>query len=146
MAEVLFYHLERSRAEDVLPDLLEKSLARRWRAVLRLPDRDAVEAMDRHLWEYRDESFLPHGTDADAARHPIWLTDSETVPDDRDILFVLGGAPVPMSALGGLTRTVLLFTPAEAGPAREVWRDVKEQGLKASYWRQTPAGKWEQAA
>ena len=35
MTETLFYHLERRALEDVLPGLVEKSLERGWRAVIR---------------------------------------------------------------------------------------------------------------
>ena len=39
--EVWFYHLERSGLDQVLPDLLERTLARGWRALVRsdLPER-----------------------------------------------------------------------------------------------------------
>ena len=33
--EVWFYHLERTALEQALPDLLEKTLAKGWRAVVR---------------------------------------------------------------------------------------------------------------
>ena len=35
MTETLFYHLERRALEDVLPGMVEKSLERGWRAVIR---------------------------------------------------------------------------------------------------------------
>ena len=35
MTEVLFYHLQRQPLEAVLPTLLEKSLERGWRALVR---------------------------------------------------------------------------------------------------------------
>ena len=41
MTEVLFYHLERARLEGVLPGLLEKSLERGWKAVVRAGSRGA---------------------------------------------------------------------------------------------------------
>jgi len=39
MTEILFYHLERATLESVLPGLLEKSLERGWRAVVRAGSR-----------------------------------------------------------------------------------------------------------
>ncbi|MDB5454933.1 MAG: polymerase chi subunit HolC, partial [Caulobacter sp.] len=36
--DVWFYHLERSALEQVLPELLEKTLGRGWRALVRGPD------------------------------------------------------------------------------------------------------------
>jgi hypothetical protein len=39
MTEVLFYHLERASAQDVLPVLLLKTLERGWRAVVQVRQR-----------------------------------------------------------------------------------------------------------
>ena len=61
MAELLFYHLERSTLDAVLPQLLEKTLARGWKAVVRAGSDERVQALDAHLWTYRDDAFLPHG-------------------------------------------------------------------------------------
>ena len=62
MTEVLFYHLQRQPLERVLPALLEQSLERGWRVVVQAASDERVEALDAHLWTYRDDSFLPHGT------------------------------------------------------------------------------------
>ena len=64
MTEILFYHLQRQPLERVLPPLLEKSLERGWRVVVQAASDERVEALDAHLWTYRDDSFLPHGTRA----------------------------------------------------------------------------------
>ena len=61
MAEVLFYHLETRPLEAVMPLLLEKTLERGWRAVVEVGSRERAEALDAHLWSYRDDSFLAHG-------------------------------------------------------------------------------------
>ena len=58
--EVWFYHLERTGLDQALPELLEKTLARGWRALVRTPEPERVEHLDGWLWSYRDESFLPH--------------------------------------------------------------------------------------
>ena len=84
MTDVLFYHLERARLEAVLPDLLEKTLAKGWKAVVRTGAEADVKALDDMLWTWRDDSFLPHGAgdpnDAASARQPVWLTDGDDNP------------------------------------------------------------------
>ena len=45
----------------MLPPLLEKSLERGWRVVVQAGSQERVEALDAHLWTYREDSFLPHG-------------------------------------------------------------------------------------
>ena len=76
MTEILFYHLENLTLESVLPKLLEKSVERGWRAVVQASSDERVDVIDAHLWTYRDDSFLAHGTarDRDCAEHPVVVT------------------------------------------------------------------------
>src|SRR6476620_10858207 len=69
MTEAVFYHLIRKPLERALPELLEKSYERGWRVVVQVASDERVDALDAHLWTYRDDNFLPHGTarDGDAA-------------------------------------------------------------------------------
>ena len=62
MTEVLFYHLQNMSLENVLPPLLEKSLERGWRVVVQSTSQERADALDAHLWTYRDDLFLPHAT------------------------------------------------------------------------------------
>ncbi|MFT4252489.1 MAG: DNA polymerase III subunit chi, partial [Caulobacter sp.] len=74
--EIWFYHLERSSAEQVLPELLEKTLGRGWKALVRGGDPMRLNALDAHLWTFRDDSFLPHGLAEEplAERQPVLLS------------------------------------------------------------------------
>ncbi|MEO1106238.1 MAG: DNA polymerase III subunit chi, partial [Pseudomonadota bacterium] len=90
MSEVLFYHLEHQTLDDVLPLLLEKTLARGWRAVVEVSDESVRDHLDRHLWTYRDESFLPHAKQGDgpAERQPVWLTIGPDNPNGAAVCFL----------------------------------------------------------
>ena len=58
-AEVWFYHLERTGLEQALPELLEKTLQRGWKAVVRARERrSGMQHLDALLWTCRDDSFL----------------------------------------------------------------------------------------
>jgi DNA polymerase III subunit chi len=48
--EVLFYHLERQSLDAVLPQLVERALARGWRAVIQAGSEERVAALDSLLW------------------------------------------------------------------------------------------------
>ena len=82
MTEVLFYHLQNISIENVLPPLLEKSLERGWRVVVQAASEERADALDAHLWTYREDSFLPHATwraaDQRATDRPIgcWWYES----------------------------------------------------------------------
>lgn len=145
--EVWFYHLERSTLEQALPPLLEKSLQRGWRALIRGEDDARLNALDAHLWTYRDDSFLPHGRDDEnAARQPIVLTTSDGNPNGAKIIFLLDG--VETGDLTGVERAVRLFDGRDESTltaARAAWRAVKSSGAVVSYWKQSAEGRWEKA-
>ena len=75
MGEVRFYHLTERPLEQVLPVMLERSLERGWRVLVRGTEPARIEALSARLWTHGDASFLAHGTasDGDAARQPVWL-------------------------------------------------------------------------
>ncbi|MEM9222105.1 MAG: DNA polymerase III subunit chi [Pseudomonadota bacterium] len=146
MSEVMFYHLERQTLEDVLPVLLEKTLERGWRAVVEVPDPDIMDALDRHLWTYRDVSFLPHASERDdaGARQPIWLTTGQDTPNGASVRFLAHRAePTNVDAY---ERVVLLFSahePEAVTHARSLWKPLQGAGHACTYWQQTQAGAWE---
>jgi DNA polymerase III subunit chi len=146
LAEVLFYHLTESRLEEALPDLLEKSLARGWRVVVQTVTEESRDALDQHLWVFRDESFLPHGTDADSsgALQPILLTcDPAQAANDPQCRFMVGGA-VPDS-LTPYVRGVYLFDghdSVQLASARQRWTAEKASGHAVTYWQQTDDRRW----
>ena len=57
MTEVCVYDLQNMSAEYVLPPLLEQSLERGWRAAVQATSPERADALDAHLWTYRDDSF-----------------------------------------------------------------------------------------
>ena len=147
MTEVLFYHLQEQPIEKVLPNLLERSLERGWRAVVQASSEDRVDALDAHLWTFSDDSFLPHGTDreATAPEQPIVLTVGEDNPNGASVRFLIDGAPVPGNA-GSYQRLVLLFDggdPEAVAAARERWTAAKAQGFDVTYWQTDERGRWQ---
>ncbi len=146
MAEVLFYHLTESRLEDELPKLLERSLARDWRVVVQATTAERRDALDHHLWVFRDDAFLPHGTDAEAsgALQPILLTiDPAQAANQPHVRFMVEGA-VP-ATLEGCERGVYLFDGHDAdqlAAARARWTIEKAAGHVVTYWQQSDDRRW----
>ena len=144
--EVWFYHLERTGVDRALPMLLEKTLARGWRALVRAPDADGVAALDDKLWTYADDSFLPHGVEDDAmsARQPVLLSAAVTAPaNGAQALFLVDGAEA--GNLAGFERCILLFDGNDEtalNGARARWARFKAEGHPVSYWKQSLEGAW----
>lgn len=149
MAEVLFYQLDRQPLEQVLTLLLRKTLERGQKAVVQAGSEERIWALDSHLWTFSDESFLPHGTAADghAELQPIFLTQDDSNPNGAAFRFLIDG--VAFRDLAGYERAIYLFDGRLADEleiARDRWRQVKADGLEATYWRQNESGRWEKQA
>lgn len=149
MTETLFYHLERRALEEILPGLVEKSLARGWRAAIRTDSSERSDALDTLLWTYDDQSFLPHAQlgDGEPSAQPVLITVEEGNPNSANIVFYVGGAmPSDWSSLSDLARIVLLFDgkdEAALAAARGAWKDAKAGGHDVTYWKESPSGKFE---
>ena len=150
MTEMLFYHLERANLESVLPPLLEKSLERGWKAVVRCGSRETVARLDDSLWTYDEAAFLPHSADASrGADQPVFLTDMDEAPNGAAVLFLVDNASASPAALGQFVRCVTIFDggdEAAVAAARAFWKDAKAAGHEATYWKQSRAGRWEKQA
>jgi DNA polymerase III subunit chi len=148
MAEILFYHLERSPLERVLPDLLARSLERGWRVVVKIGSEERLQALNAHLWSYDDASFLPHGSAADghAEEQPVWLTTGDDNPNGATVRFLVDGAGT--ADFGGYERIVFMFDAADPealAKARDAWKAARGAG-DATYWRQDENGRWAKQA
>lgn len=143
MTEVFFYHLETSGPLQVLPSLLEKTLKRGWKALVKFPGREALEAMDEALWTYRDESFLPHGESG--AEQPVLLSLGDHAENGAEAAFIAPGAEMDAEAMRGFERCVLLFTGENVARARELWTTLKGEGFDVTYWKQAMDGRWGKA-
>src|SRR5215212_7404709 len=125
MTEFLFYHLQNHPLERALPALLEKSLDRGWRVVVQAASEERVEALDAHLWTFRDDS-----------------------PNGAAVRFLLDGAALPIDA-NTYERIVLLFDGEDTDAveaARKRWSDVKASGFNVTYWQPDERGRWQRKA
>jgi DNA polymerase-3 subunit chi len=150
MAEILFYHLSTASVEQALPDLLERSLARGWRAIVRCGSEPALAMLDTALWTYREESFLPHAT-AEAGRaalQPVYLTTGPENPNGAEILMLALGARLEIGEATRFRRICVLFEADDAAAvaaARVGWKAAQAAGLDVRYWTQE-GGRWVEKA
>ncbi|KAK0364823.1 MULTISPECIES: DNA polymerase III subunit chi [Brevundimonas] len=147
--EIWFYHLERSSLYQVLPTLLEKTLERGWRALIKSSHAHRLDELDERLWTFDEESFLPHGR-ADqphADRQPVLLSESGENLNGAQALFIVDDAE--LGATEGIERCFIIFDGRDETAlqqARARWKTLKTDGANLAYWRQTDEGRWEKAA
>ena len=150
MTEVLFYHLERARSDELLPELLQKTLERGWRAVVQCAGPERLDGISHAIWAWRDEAFIAHGSASDghADQQPVWLTHGDDAPNGAQVRFLLDGARCADTT--GLEKLMVLFDGTDeesVSKARTLWKEVvATPGLKAFYWRQNNDGRWTKQA
>jgi DNA polymerase-3 subunit chi len=143
---VRFYHLSGAPLERSLPEMLERSLARGWRVIVRCGSEPGMAKLDAQLWTYRDDAFLPHGTAAGGhpERQPVYLTLGAENPNDATVLMLVDGARAAPDEMAEFDLTCLVFDGADSRTletARDDWRAVRAAGLSAVYWAQEN-GRW----
>ena len=146
--EIWFYHLERSSLDQVLPELLDRTLKRGWRALVKVADAHRLEDIDEGLWLWRDEAFLAHGRaeEPHAERQPILLTSTGENSNGAQALFIVDGSE--LGDTKDFARCFIIFDGRDdlaLQGARERWKSLKAQGGNLAYWKQTDEG-WQKAA
>jgi len=149
LTEYGFYHLTRSGLDQALPRLLEKAHQSGARVVVRCTAPERLDQLDRLLWTYRNDAFLPHGTKADGRgeHQPIWLTTATDRPNEATILVIVDGATADDA--DQFARVLELFDgrdPDAVAAARDRWRWAESQGLTRVYWQQNDRGGWQRTA
>ena len=146
--EIWFYHLERSSLDQVLPELLDRTLKRGWRALVKVADDRRMEDIDERLWTWRDESFLAHGRadEPNPDRQPILLTGKSENLNGAQALFIVDGSD--LGDTEDFARCFIIFDGQDETAlhgARERWRTLKAANANLAYWKQTDEG-WQKAA
>ncbi|PZO75300.1 MAG: DNA polymerase III subunit chi [Sphingomonas taxi] len=147
--QVDFYHLT-SPLDRVLPRIAERVVATGGRLLIVAEPQEQRVALDRLLWSYAPESFLPHaqaGGNEDAAQ-PILIADDilETAPANtaRNVA-VVDGRWRDLTLT--FDRAFHIFDDEAIREARLAWKALADrEGVERRYWKQNDAGRWEQAA
>jgi DNA polymerase III subunit chi len=149
MAEVWFYHLERTTADAELPRLLQRGLERSLRMAVVTSTMDRVKEFSQKLWGLEDTVFIPHGFESEP--HPeaqsIYLCTDDVTPNASAFNFYIDGAEP--SSLDKLERASIMFdgTKEEAlEQARALWRRFKSENATIRYWKQDEEGRWKDQA
>ena len=127
MTEIGFYHLTRSGLEQVLPQLLQKTLAAGKRALVVLGSEDRVR-------------------DKDPEEQPVWLSTEDTNLNAATFLFLADGAVSEKTE--NFERCFDIFdghNEDAVAAARARWKTLKDANHTLTYWQQSDRG-WEQKA
>ncbi|WP_085809691.1 DNA polymerase III subunit chi [Sphingomonas sp. TZW2008] len=145
--QVDFYHLTHMPLERALPRIAERVLAAGERLLVVSRDEAQRAAIDKVLWDYTPESFLPHarlGAGDDRAQPVLIAPDVNAANGAQHIALVDG--EWRDDALD-FQRAFHFFDDEAIRAARLAWKALADRdGVERRYWKQNDAGRWEQAA
>lgn len=146
--KVDFYHLTATPLERALPQITEKVLSSGGRLLIVTDSAAQRDALDRLLWTYNPESFLPHaqaGGSAGDTDQPVLIAPTPDAGNAaRNVALVDG---VWRDAALGFERAFHFFDDDRIVEARAAWRALGDAAdVERRYWKQNETGRWEQAA
>jgi len=134
MTRIDFYQLnpERSRYDQVVCKLCEKAYEKKQLTLLLTQSQQQSEHLDKRLWTYSDESFLPHDREeTDGIVTPILIHDNPEPDGERHLLINLS-ASVP-AYFAQFERVIELVTEENKAQAREHYSYYKERGYPLNH-------------
>jgi DNA polymerase III subunit chi len=141
-AEWWFYHIEHTSLDAAIGPLIEKCLERQWRVVV-VGGEDTLNRLDKALWTWRDDSFLPHGRGrGDPARQPVLLSSEAEPYNNASVALLLDGADADSSKF---ERCLVVFDggdEAARAKARVQYKTAADAGAVARYFQQERGGAW----
>lgn len=144
--QVDFYHLTVRPLERVLPRIAERLVGDGQRLLIVAEEAAQRDALDRLLWSYAPESFLPHaeaGGEADPDQ-PILIAAAIQAPNGARNIALADG--VWRDEALTFDRVFNFFDNDRIDGARAAWRALADRpDINRRYWKQTDSG-WEQAA
>ena len=147
MTEIRFYHLQKQNVQQALPGLLKKALDGDFKILVHTHSKEHTNTLDKHLWVYHPDSFLPHGcgNDEHADQQPIWIDAAYDPPNNPNLMVELD--TLDQEHLKNYKLVCLMFEDWDEqrkANARSTWKSLKDSGeYDLSYWQQTENGGWE---
>src|SRR3569623_3076875 len=145
--QVDFYHLTVTPLDRALPQIAEKVLASGGRLLLVAESEAQRTQLDKLLWSYNAESFLPHacaGGERDADQPILLAETAEPANGARNIALADG---VWRDEALGFDRAFHFFDGERIAETRIAWKALTDRdGVERRYWKQNDNGRWEQAA
>jgi DNA polymerase-3 subunit chi len=145
--QVDFYHLAASPVERALTRIAERLLGDGGRLLVVCGDDALAARIDRYLWTYAPDSFLPHGRagDGQEAGQPVLIAP---LPDPLNAArhIALADGVWRDDALA-FDRAFHFFDDATIAEARTAWKALgARDGISRNFWKQDQAGRWTRAA
>jgi len=142
--EINIYHVLEGNLVSSVIRLLEKVYSSGKRCVFYSPIDERVKTIDKTLWTFSTNAFVPHGdrTVGFPEQQPIYLTDRIENPNNADALVIMDTFEYENFS-GNFEKIMFVFEDtAQINVAEELYRDLKKSDKNVNYWKQSKSG-WE---
>jgi DNA polymerase-3 subunit chi len=145
MTEIGFYHLLTTSLEKALPQIVQKSYDRGWRALIIAADNEHIGEVDKLLWTFDPDSFLPHGIVGEDKEElqPILIAAEYLPKNNPDVIISLQDIVIEDAAK--YQRIIDIFdgrSELAVKQARIRWKKYQEMNLEMKYHKQNENGGW----
>jgi len=145
--QVDFYHLTVMPLARALPQIAARVVGQGGRLLIVAAADDRRDAIDRMLWTYTPDSFLPHaqrGAGYDHSQPVLIAGDVDAANGARFIALADG---IWRDDALDFDRAFHFFDDEAIREARVAWKALAtREAVERRYWKQNDAGRWEQAA
>lgn len=146
--DIAFYQLTVTPLERALPKLLEKVYNSGMRALVLCESAERMETLNSVLWTFSPGVFLPHGSQGDPKRHPIWLTMQPQNVNDATILVVTNGEAISSQTFvkEAYVKCIDIFDgndQQKTQSARERYQEYQSRKSHLTFWKQDSSGTWQ---
>lgn len=140
--EYSFYKLQANGFCGTLARLLDKICLSGKRSIVFCSNEERLEELDRVLWTFSTNSFIPHGGKklGYAEDQQVFLTADIENPNKSSILLLIND--FEFSLWNGFTFEKVIFAFSEdcEKKAEICLNDLKNNEQNVNYWQQTPQG------
>ena len=125
--------------------LLEKIFLSGSRAVFFSPITERVDIINKTLWTYSTNAFIPHGDKRMGFedQQPIYFTDVFKNPNNASILVLVDTFDLTNKEYKNFEKIMLIFEDiSKVDEIEKIYSSLKDNGKNVNYWKQSPKG-WE---
>ncbi len=142
--DIQFYHLLSTPLEVALPKLEAMAYGKEMRTNI-VADAGMLGLLDKALWTYNPNDFLPHGVEGEKdEEQSILLSQAPSKANQASLLMITNG--LKLGGDDGYARVFDIFNGNDdvaTQQARERWSAYKEKGYGLTYIKQRDNGGWD---
>ena len=145
--EINFYHLTKYNLEQALPQLVQKIYEHDKRGLILAKDKPQAKNIDKILWVYDADSFLPHGISDEEHKEDFPILISLDKENYNKATMLVKFENQEIDYLQNFEKVLYIFdgkSDEAVNEARGAWKNYSaNENFKLTYWQQNEAGKWD---